>query len=80
MADKTHVNFGNVGNCVRNKAYPEEIWRDKGKKSNFQKVYKNFSVVNRHHMHKEKEKCRTWKRAPTADVNEELGSILKQGH
>ena len=40
MADKTHVNFGKVGNCVRNKAYPEEIWRDKGKKSNFQKVYK----------------------------------------
>lgn len=54
MADKTHVNFDKVGNYVRNKAYPEEIWRDKGKKWNFQKVYKNFSVVNRHHMHKEK--------------------------
>ena len=54
MADKTHVDLTKVKNYVKNKTYPAEILRDKGKKSNFWKSCKSISVVNGQGMYKEK--------------------------
>ena len=39
---------------MRNKTYPKGILKNKGKKSNFRKASKNFSIVNGDIMYKEK--------------------------
>ena len=54
MADKTHVDLRKAENYVENKAYPAEISRDKGKKSNFWKSWKSISLVNGQGMYKVK--------------------------
>ena len=37
-----HVDLRNIENFVRNKCYPGDISKDKGKKPNFRKSCKNF--------------------------------------
>jgi len=49
-----HVNLKAVEEFVRNKNYPESIAKDKGKKSNFRKACKHFSIVDGDLMYKEK--------------------------
>ena len=50
----THVDLKAVEEFLRNKTYPKGILKDKGKKSNFRKPCKNFSIVNGDLMYKEK--------------------------
>ena len=50
----THVDLKAVEEFLRNKTYPKGILKDKGKKSNFRKACKNFSIVNGDLMYKEK--------------------------
>ena len=49
-----HVDLKAVEEFLRNKTYPKGILKDKGKKSNFIKACKNFSIVNGDLMYKEK--------------------------
>lgn len=46
MKDKTCVELKKVKNSVRNKAHPQEISCDKGKKSNFWKACENFEDIS----------------------------------
>ena len=50
----THVDVKAVEEFLRNKTYPKGVLKDKGKKSNFRKAWKNFSVINGDLMYKEK--------------------------
>ena len=50
----THVDLKAVEEFLRNKSYPKGILKDKGKKFDFRKECKNFSIVNGHLMYKEK--------------------------
>ena len=52
----THVDLKAVEEFLRNKTYPKGILKDKGKKSNFRKACKNFSIVNGDLMYKEKQR------------------------
>ena len=49
----TQVNLKAAKEFLRNKTYLEGILKDKGKKSNFRKAYKNLSIVNGDLMYKE---------------------------
>ena len=42
----THVDLKAVEEFLRNKTYPKGILKGKGKKSNFKKACKNFSIAN----------------------------------
>ena len=42
----THVDLKAVEEFLTNKTYPKGILKGKGKKSNFRKAFKNFSIVN----------------------------------
>ena len=53
----THVHLKAVEEFLRNKTYPKGILKDKGKKSNFRKACKNFSIVNGDLMYKEKRRA-----------------------
>ena len=53
----THVDLKAVEEFLRNKTYPKGILKDKGKKSNFRKACKNFSIVNGNIMYKEKQRA-----------------------
>ena len=44
MAAKHHVNLKVVAEFLRRKIYPKEIAKDKGKKANFRRTCKNFSI------------------------------------
>ena len=44
MAAKHHVNFKVVEEFLRRKIYPKEIAKDRGKKANFRRTCKNFSI------------------------------------
>ena len=47
-----HVNFGDIAKYLREKIFPNNV-KDKGKKSNFRKACKEFSIVNGQLMYKE---------------------------
>ena len=49
-----NVDLKAVEEFLRNKTYPKGILKDKGKKYNFRKACKNFSIVNGDLMYKEK--------------------------
>ena len=44
MAAKHHVNLKVVEEFLRRKIYPKEIAKDKGKKANFRRTCKNFTI------------------------------------
>ena len=46
MASNKHVDLGKIENFVRSKYYPEDISKDKGKRANFRKSWKNFKIVD----------------------------------
>ena len=72
----THVDFKGVEEVLRNKTYPKGISKDKGKKCNFRKACKNFSLVNRDLMYKEKRRVVFEVERRTAiihDVHEGIG-------
>ena len=48
MVSNKHIDFRKIKNFVRSKRYPEDIWKDKGKKANFRKSCKNFKFVDEH--------------------------------
>ena len=50
MASNKHVHLKQI----RSKCYPEDISKDKGKKANFRKSSKNFKIVDRSHIKREK--------------------------
>ena len=50
----THVDLKAVEEFLRNKTYPKGILKDKGKKPNFRKACRDFSIVNGDLMYKEK--------------------------
>ena len=50
----THVDLKAVEEFLRNKTYPKDILKDKGKKFNFRKACQNFSIANGDLMYKEK--------------------------
>ena len=56
----THMDLKAVEEFLRSKTYPKGILKDKGKKSNFRKACKNFSIVNGDLMYKEK-RCLIYK-------------------
>ena len=61
---------------LRNKTYPKGILKGKGKKSNFRKAYRNFSIVNGELMYKEKRRIMFEVERITAiihDVHEGIG-------
>ena len=72
----THVDLKAVEEFLRNKTYPKGILKDKGKKSNFRKACKNFSIVNGDLMYKEKRRVVFEVERRTAiihDVHEGIG-------
>ena len=72
----THVDLKAVEELLRNKTYPKGILKDKGKKSNFRKTCKNFSIVNGDLMYKEKQRVVFEVERRTAiihDVHEGIG-------
>ena len=44
MTSNKHVDLRKIENFVRNKYCPEDISKDKGKRANFRKSFKNFIV------------------------------------
>ena len=52
MAAKHHVNLKVVEEFVRRKTYPKEIAKDKGKKANFRRSCKSFSIKDGELFHK----------------------------
>ena len=72
----THVDLKAAEEFLRNKTYPKGILKGKGKKSNFRKACKNFSIVNGDLMYKEKRRVVFEVERRTAiihDVHEEIG-------
>ena len=49
-----NVDLNTIEEFVRNKIYPQNIAKDKGKKSNFRKACKKFNIVDGHLMYKGK--------------------------
>ena len=49
-----HVDIKKIENYVRTKCYPAEIKGDKGKKCNFRRACKKFSIINGQLMYMEK--------------------------
>ena len=65
-----------VEEFLRNKTYPKGALKDKGKKSNFRKACKNFSIVNGDLMYKEKRRVEFEVERRTAiihDLHEGIG-------
>ena len=56
MTAKHHVNLTVVEEFVRRKIYPKEIAKDKGKKANFRRTCKNFSIKDGELFYKESRK------------------------
>ena len=54
MASNERVDLTKIENIIRSKCYHEDISKDKGKKANFIKSYKNFKIVEGHVIFKEK--------------------------
>ena len=48
MASNEHVDLRKIENFVRSEYYPKDISKDKGKRANFRKSWKNFKVVVGH--------------------------------
>ena len=72
----TRVDLKAVEEFLRNKTYPKGILKDKGKKSNFRKACKNFSIVDGDLMYKEKRRVVFEVERRTAiihDVHEGIG-------
>ena len=45
MAETGHVDLNSIENYIRNKTYPEKL-KDKGRKANFRKACKKFTIAN----------------------------------
>ena len=72
----THVDLKAVKEFLRNKTYPKGILKHNGKKSNFRKACKIFSIVNGDLMYKEKRRVVFEVERRTAiihDVHEGIG-------
>ena len=72
----TQVDLKAVEEFLRNKTYPKGILKDKGKKYNFRKACRNFSIVNGDLMDKEKRRVVFEVERRTAiihDVHEGIG-------
>ena len=54
IASNKHVHLRKIESFVRSKHYPEDISKDKDKKANFRKSWKNFKIVDRHLTYKVK--------------------------
>ena len=63
MPSKKHVGFRKRENFVKIKCFPEDISKDKGKKTNFRKHCRNFEIVHGHHQ------TYKWKRKVTCDID-----------
>ena len=50
MASNKHFDLRKIENYVRSKCYPEDISKDKLKKANFRKSWKNFKIGHGHHL------------------------------
>ena len=48
MASNKHVDLRKMQNFVRSKYYPEDMSKDKGKKANSRKSYKNSKIIDGH--------------------------------
>ena len=53
MAERGHVDLISIENYIRNKTHPEKL-KDKGRKANFRKAYKNFTIADGHLTYKGK--------------------------
>lgn len=49
-ASNKHYDLRKIENYVRGKCYPEDISKDKLKKANFRKSWKNFKIGHGHHL------------------------------
>ena len=70
------MDLKDVEEFLRNKTYPKGFLKDKGKKINFRKACKNFSIVNGDLMYKEKRRVVFEEERRTAiihDVHEGIG-------
>ena len=56
MVAKHYVNLKVVEEFLRRKIYPKEIAKDKGKKANFRRTCKNFSIKDRELFYKKSRK------------------------
>ena len=54
MASNKNVFSRKIKNFVRSKCYPGDISKDKGKKANFRKSFKNFKIADGHLGYKRK--------------------------
>ena len=53
MAETEHVDLNSIENYIRNKTYPEQL-KDKGRKANFRKACKKFTIADGHLTYKGK--------------------------
>ena len=53
MAETGHVDLNSIENYIRNKTYPEKL-KDKGRKANFRKACKKFTIAYGHLTYKGK--------------------------
>ena len=53
MAETGHVDLSSIENYIRNKTYPEKL-KDKGRKANFRKACKKFTITDSHLTYKAK--------------------------
>ena len=53
MTSNKHVDLRKIENFVRSKCYPENLLKNKGKKTDFGKSCKNFKIGDGHLTYKE---------------------------
>ena len=54
MGSNKHVDLRKTENFLRSKCYPEDMSKDKGKKANFRKSFKNFNIVDEYNIKKKR--------------------------
>ena len=54
MAETGHMDLNSIENYIRNKTYPEKL-KDKGRKANFRKACKKFTIADGHLTYKRKQ-------------------------
>ena len=54
MGSNKHVDLRKTEKFLRSKCYPEDMSKDKGKKANFRKSFKNFNIVDEYNIKKKR--------------------------
>ena len=86
MAETGHVDLNSIESYIRNKTYPEKL-KDKGRKANFRKACKKFTIADGHLTYKGKRRVifeESRKRSIIHDVHEGISdspeAVALSGH